>query len=101
MTAPFFPFDDLDPQYEPYQRTYYGGLSEFTEDDITQGFTVYLLAQPEIVELVGIEPGTGNVFIFQERYLKNLKGTSSNAIVINYMGDWASSPRSTFEGARM
>lgn len=84
-----------------YQRTFYNGLAEVTQDDLVQGCVDYLLKNSAIIQMVGKEPGTNIPFVFQTTLLKTMDGTQSNAIVVSHAGDWAAVGRTGFEGIRL
>ncbi len=59
-----------------------------TVDDLVQGITKHLLAQPALVNALGRTPG-GSPMLFQHQLYTPVEGTSASAIVLSSAGAWA------------
>lgn len=58
------------------------------QDSLTSAATAYLLAQPEILELVGKYPPTEEPFIWMMTPIYAIKGSSMSGIVVSKQGNW-------------
>jgi hypothetical protein len=58
------------------------------DDDIVSGATAYLMAQPEVLAVLGTYPGTTVPYLFQRRMWAEMKASSSTACMIWSEGGW-------------
>ncbi len=70
-------------------------------DDLVQGAAKHLLAQAEIVAVLGATPA-GSPWLFQHELYVTVQGTSSTAAVVAYGGGWTgANPHNTMRFPRL